>query len=208
MRSSFPRIRSFGAALSTLVLVGLVGSTYGSAGCGSSTPAEADAGPPPCDLACQDRTGARAIREMMKLIYNLTLQGKPVGPQSQSIFCPNGGKASVSGTATSNAEQGTTAVSLVYLAEGCGYRQRDDDPEESYDVVLTGTIEQSGVLAVQPSSSTALVMKASGTAGITLRGTVREPAVPYAVESCPLEMTQNGNKLTATLCGRTVGVDL
>jgi hypothetical protein len=51
-------------------------------------------------------------------------------------------------------------------------------------------------------------MRASGTAGVTLRGTVREPAVPYAVESCPLEMTQNGNKLTATLCGRTVGVDL
>lgn len=205
MRRSSPRVRPFGAALSLLALVGFF---WVGAGCGSSATSEADAGPPPCDLACRDRTGARAIREMMKLIYNLTLQGKPVGQQNQAIFCPNGGRASVSGTATSNAEQGTTAVSLVYQAEGCGYRQRDDDPEESYDVVLTGTIEQSGVLAVQPGSSTALVMRASGTAGVTLRGTVREPAVPYAVESCPLEMTQNGNKLTATLCGRTVGVDL
>ena len=77
--------------------------------------------------------------------------------------------------------------------------------EESYDVVLTGKIVQEGVLAVQPSSSTALVMKGEG---VTLSGTIRLPAIAYRAEACKLEMTQNGNKLTATFCGRTVGIDL
>ena len=36
---------------------------------------------PPCDQLCQDSNALRAVREGMKLIYNLTLQGKPVGSQ-------------------------------------------------------------------------------------------------------------------------------
>ena len=39
---------------------------------------------PPCDEECQDSTAARALRETMKLVYNITLQGKPVGPQAVS----------------------------------------------------------------------------------------------------------------------------
>ncbi len=172
--------------------------------CSSSTSGELDAGPP-CELGCQDKTGVRAIREMMKLIYNLTLQGKPVGEQSQAIECPRGGRAFIHGAATSNADQGTTEVKLTYEAEACGYTQRDDDPEETYDVVLSGKIAQAGVLAVQPGSSTALVMRSDA---VTLTGTVREPKIPYRVDGCKLEMTQSGNRLTATLCGRVVGLDL
>jgi hypothetical protein len=171
----------------------------------SSDPVVVDAGPPPCDQECQDKTAVRAVREMMKLIYNLTLQGKPIGPQSAAVACPKGGKAFVYGSATSNADQGTTEVKLTYEAEACAYEQRDNDVEESYDVVLTGKIVQDGVLAVQPSSSTALVMKGES---VTLSGTVRLPAVAYRAEACTLDMTQSGNKLTATLCGRTVGIDL
>ncbi|MFO0641210.1 MAG: hypothetical protein U0183_18445 [Polyangiaceae bacterium] len=173
--------------------------------CGTSSDTPVDAGPPPCDTVCQDETAVRAIRETMKLVYNLTLQGKPVGKQDQAIACPKGGRAYVYGEASSNAEQGTTAVSLTYEAEACGYQQRDDDVEETYDLVLQGKIQQDGVLAVQPGSSTALVMKSES---ITVSGTIREPAIPYRIEGCKLEMTQNGNRLTATVCGRTVGVDL
>ncbi len=171
----------------------------------SSDPVAVDAGPPPCDQECQDKTAVRAVREMMKLVYNLTLQGKPVGPQNAAVACPKGGKAFIYGTATSNAEQGTTELKLTYEAEACGYEQRDNDVEESYDVVLTAKIVQEGVLAVQPSSSTALVMKGEG---VTLSGTIRLPAVAYRAEACKLDMTQNGNRLTATFCGRTVGIDL
>jgi len=173
--------------------------------CGSSAAAPVDAGPPPCDQACLDETAVRGVREMMKLVYNLTLQGKPVGEQNAAVKCPKGGTAYIYGTATSNADQGTTDVKLTYEAEGCGYEQRDDDVDESYDLVLDGKIVQEGVLAVQPSSSTALVMKGEG---VSVKGKVRLPGVDYAAEGCTLEMTQNGNKLTANLCGRTVGVDL
>ena len=186
-------------ACATLAVVSLMTA------CGSSTPAVVDAGPPPCDAPCQDRTAVRSVREMMKLIYNLTLQGKPVGEQNHAISCPKGGKAFIYGTAASNADQGTTAVKLTYEAEACGYSQRDNDADETYDVVLTGKIVQEGVLAVQPSSSTALVMKAER---VTITGTIREPALPYRAEACKLDMTQDGSRLTAALCGRTVGLNL
>lgn len=203
MRVSRWRTACRGGALSAVVLgLYLVVPTS----CTSTDPAAGvDAGPPPCEQECKDETGVRAIRETMKLIYNLTLQGKPVGEQNAAVACPKGGKAYIFGTATSNADQGTTEVKLTYEAEACAYEQRDDDADESYNVVLTGKIVQEGTLAVQPSTSTALVMKSEN---VTLTGMVRLPALDYRAEACKLEMTQNGNKLTATFCGRTVGVDL
>ncbi len=69
----------------------------------------------------------------------------------------------------------------------------------------TWSFVQEGVLAVQPSSSSALVIRGDA---VTSTGAVREPGVPYRVDARKLEMTQSGNRLTATLCGRTVGLDL
>ena len=66
--------------------------------------------------------------EGMKLIYNLTLQGKPVGTQMPFVPCPQGGLASVAGVATSNAEQGATEVNLTYGFQDCNYLRRDEEP--------------------------------------------------------------------------------
>lgn len=160
---------------------------------------------PPCDEKCRDDVGVRSVRETMKLVFNLTLQGKPVGPQDQTMDCPLGGTAHVFGTATSNADQGSTFVSLTYELRECAYTQEDDEPDEAYTVVTTGTLTQEGTLAVQPSATTALRIDSPK---VTVRGMIYDPSVPYEAVDCPLRLLQNGSLLGGTLCGRLVGFDL
>lgn len=161
--------------------------------------------PPPCELECKDEIAVRAIRETMKLGFNLTLQGKPVGYHDLSTPCPLGGRARLFGTATSNVEQGATEIDLTYELEECRYLERDDEPEENYEMTVTGTIRQKGVLAVQPTSTNALLIDSDS---ITIRGTVNDPPLPYEIVDCPMKLGQNGNLLSGTICGRAVSVDL
>ncbi len=165
--------------------------------------------PPPapssCDRACQDGTAARALRETMKLAFNLTLQGKPVGAHDVTVDCPNGGRVRVFGEASSNAAQGSTDVRIDYAFDGCAYLQRDDEANENYSMTFTGTVRQEGVIAVQPSATTALLMKAET---LSLSGTVHEPAIEFAEAACSVQFAQNGSRLSGTLCERPVGVDL
>jgi hypothetical protein len=158
-----------------------------------------------CDQKCQDNSALRALRETVKLIYNLTLQAKPVGVQDERVDCPQGGRAHVFGTATSNALQGATQVELTYELEACAYLQRDDDAEENYDITLHGTLTQRGTIAVQPSATTALLLQSDA---LSLSGTVHDPQIPYSQAGCVAQLTQNGNRLSGMLCGRAVGVDL
>jgi hypothetical protein len=160
---------------------------------------------PPCDEECQDSTAARALRETMKLVYNITLQGKPVGPQDETTPCPLGGQARVFGTASSNPKFGSTQVELTYELAACHYLSRDDEPGENYDMTVTGTVSQSGTLAVQPTATTALVMQG---AAVTLVGNVYDPPIDYAADACAVELGQSGNQLSGTLCGREFGVGL
>lgn len=160
--------------------------------------------PPPCDAVCQDKVAIRALRETMKLAYNLTLQGKPVGPQDGTTPCPLGGTARVFGTATSNAVQGATEVDLTYELAACKYLFQDDDAEDNYSMTLTGTITQRGILAVQPSATSAVLMK---TEAMTFAGTVYAPPVPYEA-TCPLDLGQNGNVLSGLICGRESAANL
>ena len=146
----------------------------------------------------------RALRETMKLGFNLTLQGKPVGTHDVSGPCPLGGKARIFGTATSNAIQGATEVDLTYVLDNCEYLVEDDDAEENYRMKFNGTITQKGTLAVQPTATTAVVMASES---MLMVGTVHLPAVPVD-QTCPLRLGQDGNKLSGTLCGRAFGVDL
>ena len=141
----------------------------------------------------------------MKLIYNLGLQGKPVGEQDAMSACPQGGSARVYGTATSNELQGATEVELTYVFASCSYLQVDNTPEENYQVTVTGSIVESGIIAVQPSSTTALLFSSDS---VSVRGTVYDPALDYQAEACVLELAQSGNKLSGALCGRAVGVEL
>jgi hypothetical protein len=180
---------------------GMVLASLLAAGCGD----EAAESTTECDQECKDEIATRAVREMMKLLYNLTLQGNDVGEQDELVPCPFGGTARVFGNATSDAKLGTTEVDLTYEFNQCAYLERDEDPKENYDVKLDATLTQQGVIAVQPSVSSALVIR-SDSLGIS--GTLGDPPVSYAEEDCKLRLSQNGNKLSGRFCGRTVGVDL
>lgn len=158
-----------------------------------------------CDEGCQHDTAARAVREMLKLVYNLTLQANPVGSQDETTPCPAGGSARVSGEATSDARQGATLVRLDYRFSGCVYLQRDEEPHENYLIELSGSIHQQGTFAVQPNATTAVIM--SG-ADLSLRGSVYDPPLAYEQRGCALQLGQSGDRLSGTLCGNIVGAEL
>ena len=171
-------------------------------GCGSAaTPVPK---PPPCDEECKDGIAIKALRETTKLAFNLTLQGKAVGSHDLTTPCPLGGTARVFGTASSNALQGSTEVQLTYVLTDCGYLFKDDDADDNYTMKLSGTMTQTGIIAVQPSATTALVMKSDP---MSFAGTVYDPPLDYAAV-CPVVLGQNGNTLTGKLCGRTASTEL
>jgi hypothetical protein len=161
--------------------------------------------PPPCDDACNDGIALRSLRETMKLVYNITLQGNPEGDQDETTECPLGGNARIFGTATAEPVHGATEVELTYELDDCAYIELDDEPEESYRMRLDGTVTQSGTIAVQPTATTALLMKSDS---MTLDGTVFDPPRDFQEEDCVVDVAQNGNDLSGLFCDREVGVDL
>jgi hypothetical protein len=161
--------------------------------------------PQTCDDECVDESGFRALRETMKLVFNLTLQGNPVGEQDETTPCPQGGTAHVFGTATSDASIGATEVDLTFELDRCAYIQRDDEPEESYDTTISGTVSEAGVLAVQPTATTAILFSGEH---LYIEGTVFDPPIEYSAEDCALEAGQNGNRIGGTLCGREIAFEL
>jgi hypothetical protein len=162
-------------------------------------------GVPACDERCEDGIAARALRETLKLAYNLTLQANPVGEQDETSDCPLGGRARVFGFASSNPVQGATEVDLTYELDRCAVIEIDEEANESYQMVIAGTLTQAGIMAVQPSATTALVMRSEST---SLAGTVHDPPREYVALACAVEFGQNGNDLGGLLCGRSIGVDL
>jgi hypothetical protein len=160
---------------------------------------------PPCEEKCKDKVALRSLRETLKLVYNITLQGKPVGPQDQTTPCPLGGSAHVFGTAESNPVQGATFVDLTYVLDQCAYLQRDDEPDENYEMTLTGTVTEYGTLVVQPTSTSAVNFKSDS---MTFAGTVYDPPLEFNEQACVVDAGQNGNHLAGKMCGRTVGLDL
>jgi hypothetical protein len=161
--------------------------------------------PPTCGERCQDGVAARGLRELLKLAYNTELQGKPVGKQDATAQCALAGEAHIVGTATSNAEQGSTFLDLTFNLTACTYLQRRAEPSETYSLRFDGVIHESGTLAVQPSSTTALLFESEA---ISIVGTVYDPALEFAVDACALDLAQSGNNLAGTLCERELGVSL
>lgn len=157
-----------------------------------------------CDADCQAEVAARGLRETLKLAYNLTLNGKPVGAQDASHACL-GGDVRVSGEAYSNAEQGSTEVDLVYSFNSCAYQQVDPSQAENYELVFRGDVSESGVLTVQPTAPTALIITSDA---LEIEGSVFDPPIDYHEPACEVRLQQSGNKLSGTLCGHTVGVSL
>lgn len=161
--------------------------------------------PRTCDARCLDETAVRAVRETIKLVYNITLQANPAGAQDELTRCPRGGQAHVFGQASSVAEQGATKLELTYELSDCGYLQRDDEPDESYDVTIGGTVTQAGIIAVQPTSTTALLIESEA---LSVTGTLFDPAYDYAANSCRLSISQSGNRIAGKFCERGVTLDL
>jgi hypothetical protein len=175
-------------------------------GCGSggkSTP------PPVCDSGCQDGIALRALRTLLKLAYNFTVQGKPVGAQNATIPCVYSGgvmgSVHVFGLATANADQGTTFVGdasatppvpLTYDFKGCRWIQQDPEPGQNFDITLSGSVGELGTLAQQPSATTALAITGSD---LHLSGTVYDPALAYD-QFWDLSAGQDGNNVGACLC--------
>lgn len=171
----------------------------GAASCGGPKPAP----PASCDASCQDTVAIRGLRETMKLAYNLTVQGKPVGDVDVKVPCLRGGSARVHGNGSSNALQGTTEVHLTFELDRCAYQQKDPTPENNYDLTVSGTIAEDGALSAAAGSTTALVLKG---ADLSVTGTVYDPALPYDANACALEAVQDGNHLGGTFCGRKVTI--
>ena len=159
---------------------------------------------PPCEQKCQDGNALRALRETLKLAFNLTLQGNDVGAQDETTACPMGGAARVFGQATANAIQGAIEVDLTYQLMQCAYLQRDEDPPENYDMTLNGTVLQKGTIAVQPSVTTALNMSSEA---MSFSGNVYDPPIEYQEDACSVVMGQNGNRVSGTICEREAGVN-
>lgn len=190
----FERLSRFSIAAS-LVLIG----------CGGGATPDP---PPPCEAECRDGVALRGVRETTKLAFNLLVQGKPVGEQDGTTPCRSfdgkiGGSVHVFGTATSNAVQGSTFVELEYDFTDCAYSAPPSvTPEENYSLVINGHIRQKGTLAVQPTSTTALVMDSDA---LDVSGTVYDPAVDYRESGCVLAIAQQGSRVSGLLCGREAG---
>jgi hypothetical protein len=174
-------------------------------GCGAGAQPEPA---PSCDQSCQDGVALRGLRETMKLAYNLLIQGRPVGAQDAMTPClsssgSEGGKVHVYGNATANAAQGSSFVELEYDFEDCAYAVPPNAiANQNYSLIVTGHVKQQGTLAVQPSSTTALLIDADS---LSLSGTVYDPPLDYEVTDCKLSVAQQGSRVSGTLCGRNAG---
>jgi hypothetical protein len=181
-------------------------------GCGAT---KAVAPPTPCDQTCKDNIAMRAIRETMRWVYNQELPGSPVGAQDASALCLMNGTTSIYGDAGANPQQGATWVDLTYVFDGCFYSPaKNATHDRNYAMTLSGTVTEHGILSVQPSTTTSLVIESMA---LTLVGTVDDPPVAYtdadagAAEDagavvCALDMAQNGNMVSGTICGRAASV--
>jgi hypothetical protein len=168
---------------------------------GPSTPEP----PPPaaCAQDCQDAVVVRALRETIRIAFNLGLQGEPVGEQDKTLPCPEGGKVHITGTATTDASTGTNIIDLTYDFAGCRAIKTLSGRDGTYDITWTGVVVESGKISNLSGSTTALVFSCDS---LVFTGNITDSAPPLAVEdACKLTLTQDGSTLSGTLCGRKTG---
>jgi hypothetical protein len=91
-------------------------------------------------------------------------------------------------------------VSLTYQVPGClSENKNDPTPEQNFSLVITGTLTEVGTLG--GGNTNAVVIRGDG---VSFSGSVFDPAYEY-VETCDLDLVQNGNNVSGRLCGRTAG---
>jgi hypothetical protein len=205
-------------AIATLLSV--LGGSVLAMGLGCGGGAGPSPSSPACDQACEDAVALRAFRETLKQVFNGALQMMPVGAQDKMYPCmPFGGTAHITGTVTSNANVGTTSVDLTYVLDHCHYIAVDTEPTQNYDMTLTGTADEKGLIAVQPGTTTSLAITSDA---MTFSGKVYSPPLPYPADAgeeaaapdaapgvaCSVRVAQDGNQLSGMICGRTAGLAL
>jgi hypothetical protein len=214
----------------TLVISGAVLIALGATSCSDGKSPE-PAGP--CDQQCQDGVALRAVREVMKYVFNRRLWGNEAGAQDETSRCEtNAGSAHIFGDAVSNTQQGSTEVKLTYEFYSCRALRTEATPSLNYNLSLRGTITEVGTLSAQSTSTMALELAtvgggadagadgsaddgADGSAesavdgGLFSRmsfvGTVYDPPIDYNETGCEVVAVQNGNNVTGTVCGRPTG---
>jgi hypothetical protein len=183
--------------MSRMAALGFV-ATFGAA-CGGNPPAA----PPPCDQTCLDGTALRSLRETMRVAYNGTLMGGPVGAQDATFDCLMNGTAHVFGTASSQPEQGSTFVTLTYEFHACLHAAvPNPTADRNYVMLLDGTATEDGTIAVQPTATTSLQIQSQD---MTFAGQVSDPPVDYAESNCAVDVLQDGGSVSGFLCGRMAG---
>jgi hypothetical protein len=152
--------------------------------------------------------GAMAVKTMrcalvaIGMLFGLGCSG--TGPSPSSPSCDQACRDAVA-----------LRVSLTYVLDHCRYLAADTDPTLNYDITLTGTAIEMGVIAVQPGTTTSLAITSGA---MTFSGNVYSPPLPYpedaagqdagAANACAVQVAQNGNQLSGTICGRTAGLTL
>jgi hypothetical protein len=165
------------------------------AACGSSTP---PAPPTTCDTACADGIVLYALRQTMMLIYNETVLGHEAGALDGGGECLTG-TAAAGGTALPDGGVAAIGVSLSYDFGACRLLRRETTPGHDYDLTFAGTVSQEGTIAVLNTSTMTLAIKSDA---LSFSGTVYDPPVHCEGSSCVVDVKQNGNDVTGTICGR------
>jgi hypothetical protein len=177
------------------VTLAIVGAAFLSFGCGGNAPAA----PATCDQACQDGVALRALRVGMRAAYNFAIATKPVGMQDATAPCIPTGSVHIVGTAETNAMLGTSHVDLTYTFTDCrNPSPKSTTPDRNYDLTMNGAVNENGMLAMGGPTTSLVFM---GT-GLTVTGTVYDPALKYDVMDCDLVANQDANNVNGFLCGR------
>jgi hypothetical protein len=168
-------------------------------GCGSPTPAPAP--PVTCDTTCADGIVLYALRQTMMLVYNEALTGNEAGVQDGGGECLTGA-AVVGGTAVPDGGVGSIGVSLSYDFSVCQLLRKETTPGHDYDLTFAGTVSEDGANAVLSTATMTLAIKSDA---LSFSGTVYDPPIQYEGSSCVVDVTQNGNDVVGTICGRKAG---
>lgn len=170
---------------------------FGICGCGSSS--RQSAATPACTgQACADGIALFAVRQAMKLVYNEALVGAAPDAQDAGAECLTG-SATVTGAARPDGDAGAVQVDLTYTFARCELLWKDTTLHRDCDVVLEGALSETGTLAVQSTSTTALAVTSDA---FSIHGTVDDPPVSYDAPACALSFAQAGGQLSGTICGR------
>jgi len=160
---------------------------------GKTTSGTNDGDGGPCDQACMDTHTGVALVQLVDQIYNGSINGKPVGNQSLTAPCPNGGNAVVTGSTAYDMTNMITSVNLTYVMSGCETTDNGDTLTFAGTVTEVGTFDSASEETLQFSSN-----------ALQFSGTVSGTAVD--VPGCPVQASDtwtSNPQIAGSICGRS-----